>query len=53
MIPIGVLAWLWGWGLDGIAPPPPQKKKFWATQIFWAARQTGAKPCFKEVSMFF
>ena len=27
--------------------------KFWATQIFWAAREIWAKPVFKDVSMFF
>ena len=51
MIPIGVLAL--GEGGWEAQPSPPQKKKLWATPIFWAARQIGAKPCFKEVSMFF
>ena len=52
MIPIGVLALGEGGGRQSPLPPRPPKK-FWATQIFWAARQIGAKPCFKEVSMFF
>jgi len=39
-----------GVGVGGTAPSPP---KFWATQIFWAAREIGTKPSFKEVSMFF
>ena len=34
-----------GWG--GCSPP-----KFWATQIFWAAKEICAKPVLKEVSMF-
>ena len=42
-----------GGGGGGRHSPLPPKKKLWATQIFWAARQIGAKPCFKEVSMFF
>ena len=29
----------------------PQPPKFWANQIFWAAREIWAKPVFKEVSM--
>ena len=49
MIPISVLA-LGEGGWEAQPSPPP---KLWATQIFWAARQIGAKPCFKEVSMFF
>ena len=35
-----------GWA--GCSPP-----KFWATQIFWAAREIWARPVFQEVSMFF
>ena len=35
-----------GWG--SCSPP-----KFWATQIFWAAREIWAKPVFKEASVFF
>ena len=30
----------------------PVKAKFWATQIFWAAKEIWAKPVLKEVSMF-
>ena len=32
----------------GAAAPP----KFWATQIFWAAKEIWAKPVLKEVSVF-
>ena len=35
-------------GAGGAAAPP----KFWATQIFWAAKEIWAKPVLKEVSMF-
>ena len=34
-----------GWG--GCSP-----SKFWATHIFWAAKEIWAKPVLKEVSMF-
>ena len=34
-------------GLGGCSPP-----KFWATQIFWAAKEIWAKPVLKEVSVF-
>ena len=37
-----------GRGGEGGCSPP----KFWATQIFWAAREIWAKPVFKDVSMF-
>ena len=33
--------------LESCSPP-----KFWATQIFWAAKEIWAKPVLKEVSMF-
>ena len=38
-----------GRGGEGGCSPP----KFWATQIFWAAREIWAKPVFKEVSVLF
>ena len=44
-IPIGVRAG----GTGGAAAPP----KFWAIQIFWAAREIWAKPVFKDVFKFF
>ena len=34
-------------GRGGCSPP-----KFWASQLFWAAKEIWAKPVFKEVSMF-
>ena len=37
-----------GGGWVGAAAPP----KFWATQIFWAAKEIWAKPVLKKVSMF-
>ena len=33
-------------------PPLPPPPTFWATQIFWAAREILAKPIFAKVSMF-
>ena len=36
-------------GAGGAAAPP----KFWAIQIFWAAREIWAKPVFKDVFKFF
>ena len=51
-INIGVRAG--GGGRGGLQlPPPPQKKKFWATQIFWAAREIWAKPVLRMFSGFF
>ena len=43
-----------GRGSWGLPPPPPlpPPPKFWATQIFWAAREILAKPIFAKVSMF-
>ena len=32
--------------------PSPSLRKFWATQIFWAATEISAKPIFTKVSMF-
>ena len=37
-----------GGGEEGCSPP-----KFWATQIFWAARDNLRKDIFKDVSVFF
>ena len=46
-----VTHWRTGLGLGlGCSPPPP---KFWAIQIFWAAREIWAKPVFKDVFKFF
>ena len=39
-----------GRGASGAALSLP---KFWATQIFWAAREIWSKPVSKDVSMFF
>ena len=36
-------------GGEGDCSPP----KFWAAQIFWAARENLGKASFKDVSMFF
>ena len=43
-----------GRGSWGLPPPPPlpPPPTFWATQIFWAAREILAKPIFAKVSMF-
>ena len=40
----------WGWG--AATPPYPRPLKFWATQIFWAAREIWADQIFAKVSMF-
>ena len=42
-----------GFGGGGVGGTALSPQKFWETQIFWAAREIGAKPFFKEVSMFF
>ena len=38
------------WG--AATPPSPRPLKFWATQIFWAAREIWADQIFTKVSMF-
>ena len=45
LVNLGVRA---GEGARGVAAPP----KFWATQIFWAARENLGKVSFQDVSMF-
>ena len=39
-----------GWG--AATPPSPRPLKFWATQIFWAAREIWADQIFTKISMF-
>jgi len=46
---LGMLIGVRTGGAGGGCSPP----KFWATRVFWAAREIWTKPVFKEVSMLF